>query len=448
MNKLKAAGRSIIRNLGGVGEGAGLHDNRRRDLEAQVAGRVRAEREYELAMAARLYGRIPEGADVLVEVEEEPQDLALQLDQERAAAPQPEQLVQEAVGAAEGQVAVAGGEVQAEDGAPGGELLRRVLEAVGVDDIGLLPEGDLDDIEAAVVAPEVREPEDVLPPGPLPEGDAAEQGGRLRPRGRVLNEAADDFWGYLVGERDRDRPGQILGVVGQPSARLMTDWFKDLFWGRAKLVAIRRVRVHDPRDDIVYDRQVGDFVANWDEPHSYDYFATVRVGGASDVIRVSLRLLARMVCFMAFRPRDTTSLQLLRSRAAQMAKDLGLSPEQLAWVLHGTITCAVMTNNREVVSLRVLEGRRGDEVVDWSVKTSTGLLREGGAHYWGHIFLLVGTLLVGIWHWLPASQWWFRVAIRYGLSYYFSYPWLTLYSGLLLFLVATIPKYHVKLVKA
>jgi hypothetical protein len=76
------------------------------------------------------------------------------------------------------------------------------------------------------------------------------------------------------------------------------------------------------------------------------------------------------------------------------------------------------------------------------------LLREGGAHYWGHIFLLVGTLLVGIWHWLPASQWWFRVAIRYGLSYYFSYPWLTLYSGLLLFLVATIPKYHVKLVKA
>lgn len=398
------------------------------DLEAQLQRVAEADRVLELARAHRMYGELPAGADVQVEVQLPEPDVAARLEEERVAAPTPPVMEpQDALGDAEEQVAEPPHILEEELGLDEAALVGWPVEP---DNWNLFPNVD------AWVPPE---PEPVVEPfGEGPDGP--DGGARLRPRGQVLNEAADYFWRYLVGDRDRDLPVQLMGVVDQTSARHMTDWFRDLFWGRAKLVAIRRVRVHEDAEQGTPGLEEGDW--------KYDYTALVSVGGARDKLRVSLRLLARMVNFMAFRPRDTTTLAYLRSRAAQMAKEFGLSPEQLSWVIHGTVVCATMANNREVVSLRALEGQHGDEVVDWSARTSAGVLREGGAYYWVHLVLLLMVILIGVYYWVPFMRGPMGTAGRFGVSYYLKYPWATLYSGLLFFLLLTVPKYHIALAKA
>jgi len=445
MSTCKGTWRRLKRALCCKRPGTGLDRPVDGDIEMQGHVRITPEgqrelRQLELTWARQRYGRIPSGAESEVEVPSTSAVSGQQLEETRVVAPQsfkgseigvgaPEDLVTS--GVLEDRLAADGQRVVLPDRKGKGRALE-TEEIPGETLVVRLPRRVI--VQAP---PPPDEPLVEIVPPPIDEGgpDAPREGGRLRPRGAIANRATDAFWRYLVGDRHRDGR-QLMGAVGMSSARYITDWFKDLFWGRAKLVAIRRVRVHQDADN---DPGLEDGDSKW------DYIGVVEVGGARDKLRVSLRLLARLLCFMAFRPRDTTTLPLLRSRAAQMAKEFGLSPEQLSWVIHGTVICASMANNREVVSLRALEGSRGDEVVSWSDKTSTGVLRNGGHHYWGHVSLLVVVVLVGLLGYSWQARSFGRLVAEYVLAYYLSSPWWSIYFMVLFFLLNTIPKYRTAL---
>jgi len=113
----------------------------------------------------------------------------------------------------------------------------------------------------------------------------------------------------------------------------------------------------------------------------YDFIAKVTVGEWADVLRVSIRLLARLVGFMAFRPRDKGSLLLLRAKAAQYSKEIEMSPEQLAWVIHGSVALAFLSCGDEARAINAMDNSVGESVVYWSERLRAGVLRDGGLRY-------------------------------------------------------------------
>jgi len=252
-------------------------------------------------------------------------------------------------------------------------------------------------------------------------GSGRSRPGRLRPRGRDINDA----WRVLVGELAADRSGMVYGVVGQTSAENLSDWFKGIYGDLAKLRTVRRVRVGRPGDDMGY--VIGDWEMEPKGPKpelDYDFVAEVSVRGGADVLRVSLRLLARLVVFIAARPRTSGALLMLRAKAAQYAKEISMSPEQLSWVIHGSVALAMVVCSAEKAMFGALQGVSQD-MVDWSERFASGTVsvwrRPRWVEWWWYLsmwlcwlwalFALV--LAVGHWVILPwLFIWCIRIVIR------------------------------------
>jgi len=224
-------------------------------------------------------------------------------------------------------------------------------------------------------------------------GSGSVGSGRLRPRGRDINDA----WRVLVGELAADRSGMVLGVVGQTSAANLSDWFKGVYGDSAKLRAVRRVRVGQPGDDNNF--VVNDWIQDPKGPKpelDYDFVAEVAVSGGADVLRVSLRLLARLVVFMTARPRTSGALLMLRAKAAQYAKEISMSPEQLSWVIHGSVALAMVVGVAEKSMLGALQGV-GLEIVDWSERFASGTLSTWQRPRWVEWWWWLSIWLCWLW---------------------------------------------------
>jgi hypothetical protein len=121
------------------------------------------------------------------------------------------------------------------------------------------------------------------------------------------------------------------------------------------------------------------------EEGSYDNFVAVKLTGGADELLVSLRLVVRLLNYMAYRPRSQGSLLLLRAKAMQYAKEIGLSSEQLSLVIHGSVAAAMLVPAVETRSTRAMEGG-SEQIVAWSERLTGGILREavdGRLTWWG-----------------------------------------------------------------
>lgn len=248
----------------------------------------------------------------------------------------------------------------------------------------------------------------IVPPENVPVGndpDGPMGGARPRRRGRVINQA----WRKLVGEMTVDGSFNWFGVVDQTSAGQLTGWIRGIFGRRAKLLSLQQVRVGKSGLDI--QRSWQDARTRPADPQSpeksrgddmdHDWVAFVSVRG--EPFRVSVRLLSRLIGFMAFRPRNRGTLLLLRSKAAQYSKEMNMSAEQLAWVLHGTIALALLVPKVEKNALDSI-GELGASTVRYSERLKDGLVRVSG------IYERVHELVGRMW------RWWWLVPVAVGCA--------------------------------
>jgi len=210
-------------------------------------------------------------------------------------------------------------------------------------------------------------------------GEEAKNAGR----GRVSNAE----WAALMGLSACELSSlEDTGAVGRTSPWGTRGWFEKLFGDAAKLCGTQRVRVGEQED------------TDPEKPKKaeYDWFAsvvpTLKTGLLAEPSIVSLRLLARLAVFMAFRQRTSTTPLLLRTKCAQYAKELGMSAEQLALVMHGSITLAMVTTGKERGAWSWLSGWAGNTMLSWSEKLRQGLVSESSTwRIWVARGLIVGT---------------------------------------------------------
>jgi hypothetical protein len=179
-------------------------------------------------------------------------------------------------------------------------------------------------------------------PGNEGVGDTGGQEGprftRLRRRAAWVHEAAATFRQWQQGIVVEPRAGGV-----KASFQGIRDWLAELYGNEVELVGGQRV-------------ELGDADEKWfhEGLRRTDVLLQVTVNGGTDYLNVSLGILARLVCFFTFRPRDRTTLMLARGKAMQYAKELGLPPELTAQVLVGSIALGVIRTVDETAVRRAL----------------------------------------------------------------------------------------------
>jgi len=229
-----------------------------------------------------------------------------------------------------------------------------------------------------------------VPPGPENVPADGSDGGstgsaRLRRRGAVVN----GLWAELVGELATDGPLTVFGRLWKSPPDTATRWFSGLFGNRAKLRSVRRVRVGETTgNDIMRAINRGDDPDHKDFPRlQHDWRADVYIPSSGEVLRVSLRLLARLLPVMAFRERNTETLRMLSARATQHASGLKMSHESLSWTIHGTCMLAMMVSRAEASALRAANGITAERIVAHTETLSTGLLSQPSPMVRGYNFV-------------------------------------------------------------
>jgi len=233
------------------------------------------------------------------------------------------------------------------------------------------------------------------------------EGSRLRRRGIATNEA----WRALVGELPEDLCLGVGAMVDRTSCNSIGRWFNGVFRGQLKVEALYRVRVGEPGDTVLWRQRAWD--ANpTDDPRprlDHDWVAMVSVRGGTEVLRVSVRILARLVNYVYGLPRDTATLRSLRARAAQYSKELNMSPESLSWVIGGSCTAAFLVNRTEWLGLSAMGGAVGEDTIRWSERVATGVVRDGGFRYRMYQLVTMAGLSAAVasmaWTFLPAAAW-------------------------------------------
>jgi hypothetical protein len=186
-------------------------------------------------------------------------------------------------------------------------------------------------------------------------GDAVlDEGSRLRRRGKTTNQA----WACLL-QALRAHDGSLLRVadvvVGPPEATLQA-WVRDVWGNSAEVLRVHRVTTDADEDDFVL---------------------SVRVRGIARVLQVSVRLLARLMTWVMFRPRTLETLYGLRSRLSQQGKALGYTDIRLATVGVDTVSLSFLVSERESSAWADLAGPLGQETVRLSARFKSGLVSEG-----------------------------------------------------------------------
>jgi hypothetical protein len=186
---------------------------------------------------------------------------------------------------------------------------------------------------------------------------------RLRVRGVHTREC----WASLVSMTE-GRLGK--GSGGRTSFSSLSGWMETMYGPEVKLTGVQRVEVGDSTDleESVSD-PVGAFWKN--SRRRFDYIGRVTIRESCEVLTVSLSLLARLSCYMAFRPRDEGTLLLLRAKCDQYARALGLPHELLCQVLPGTVAVGMMVQAAELDSLSVL-GEVGQDILALSEAAGSG----------------------------------------------------------------------------
>jgi hypothetical protein len=190
--------------------------------------------------------------------------------------------------------------------------------------------------------------------------------GRLRARGKVTHEA-EKIMGLL------DEVATAIEDGGKTSPRHVGRWFRHLYAQRVRPVGIRSIISRSGRDG---DEVAGADPAGKEKVAPEDALVAVTVEEQADVLLVSLRLLSRLVNYMAFRPRNAGTPLLLRTKAAQYSKEMDLEPEQLSCVIHGCIAVAMTIPEIELRSMRAISGRAADLISGWSERLRLGILRD------------------------------------------------------------------------
>lgn len=182
------------------------------------------------------------------------------------------------------------------------------------------------------------------------------------------------------------------------------------------------------------------------EGDHYDLWLLVS-GAFGYPVWVSLDILARLIVWTAFRPRDRMTPLALRAKATAAAKDIGLSQLQLGLVLHETIMLALHNSQREReawAQLATPEGQRTiGEFSNWLrtgttwtdswrwlrwVLLGTVLVVPAGIAVWqtaihvpavGAAFKAALIALKGgkVWGAVKALPWWAKVAIATPFEY-------------------------------
>lgn len=181
------------------------------------------------------------------------------------------------------------------------------------------------------------------------------EGGRLRSRGKTIHQS----WACLM-QMLRANDGSLMrcddAVALMPPHRGMQQWIKSVWGNSAKVLRVHRVTSDTDEDD---------FVLN------------VRVPGIKRVLEVSVRILARLLTWVMFRPRTLETLYGLRSRLRQEGRNLGYSDVRLATVGLDTVTLAFLVSERESSAWAELSGPLGQETVRLSERFKSGLVSEG-----------------------------------------------------------------------
>nr|QDH91272.1 MAG: hypothetical protein H1Bulk303532_000002 [Riboviria sp.] len=231
------------------------------------------------------------------------------------------------------------------------EVLEQEYDPNGEGDVrGLVLEAEDADVALQRVA--VEEPTT----GDWNRGDAVlEEGGRLRRRGKTIHQS----WACLL-QTLRANDGSLLfcgdAVANMPPHRGMQHWIKSVWGNSAKVLRVHRVTTSSDEDD---------FVLN------------VRVRGLARTLEVSVRILARLLTWVMFRPRTLETLYGLRSRLRQEGRNLAYTDVSLALVGIDTVTLAFLVSERESSAWKELSGPLGQETVRLSSRFKSGLVSEG-----------------------------------------------------------------------
>jgi hypothetical protein len=177
---------------------------------------------------------------------------------------------------------------------------------------------------------------------------------RLRLRGTATRRAFD----YLAELGISDH--WMEGTVEQPSPFSLSGWVNRIWGGQAKVHTARLV-----------GKEEGNEESDWS-----DVVLGVSLGLGLEVLQVSARMIARLVNYMAVRPRDAGTGLLIRAKTAQYAKELHLPAEYVSFVIHDTITLGFVVPVAEGRHLRII-GRGGSELVAWSEQVKSGVLIKG-----------------------------------------------------------------------
>lgn len=212
----------------------------------------------------------------------------------------------------------------------------------------------------------------VVPPQAVPRGQSRVD--KLPLRFRRRSRVVGALQARLEQLADMNAPG------GETSVQSVSAWFRNIYGGQAKLLA---VMLEGPQlGGLQADKKpVGDEGGDAPEPPR-DIWATVELEGQARNLQVSLLLLARLVNYQAFRPRNVLTLQTLAVKAREYATQEGMSPVQLSSVLHGTCILAASVTVAEVSGLEALgRGRGAERVLAWSNRLSLGVLREASVNW-------------------------------------------------------------------
>jgi hypothetical protein len=215
---------------------------------------------------------------------------------------------------------------------------------------------------------------------------------RLRRRGRETNE----LFRMLVG--DLATLNDTSGLVDWTSPFALGTWFRSVFGDEARLRAVMRVGARgagwanydEPRDDVGDPNPIDPARGSG----GIDWLATVTLRGSTEPLQISIRLVSRLINWMAYRPRDRGTLLALRARSVGYAKELEMPAERLTWVIHGSLVVAFILSDVESRTYRLLGQRSGERVVPWSQRVLEGVLRDGGLRWVLHTLLGVGCFAV------------------------------------------------------
>jgi hypothetical protein len=117
-----------------------------------------------------------------------------------------------------------------------------------------------------------------------------------------------------------------------------------------------------------------------------------------EVVAVSTELLARLVVYVTFRPRNAELVLALRARCAQYSKELGLTPTYMALVMPGTVTMAYLTGCSEEKSWHLLGGKSGKRTARYSGYFANGVVPASSSV----VYIMVCVAIV------VAATWWRR----------------------------------------